>query len=33
MQEKTESMSTPTFVIDGEVVIGFDKEKLEKLLK
>jgi glutaredoxin-like YruB-family protein len=33
MQEKTGSMSTPTFIIDGKVVIGFEEDKFEKLLK
>ena len=33
MIEKTGSRGTPTFVIDGEVLIGFDQEKLEKLIK
>lgn len=29
---KLKVFSTPVTVIDGEVVIGFDKNKLEKLL-
>jgi protein-disulfide isomerase len=34
MQEMVDmnSQSTPTTVIDGEVVIGFDKEKISKML-
>jgi glutaredoxin len=34
MQEMVEinSQSTPTTVIDGEVIIGFDKEKISALL-
>ncbi len=28
-----ESMSTPTIVIDGEVIIGFDKERIDELLE
>ena len=34
MQEMVEmnSQSTPTTVIDGEVVIGFDKQKIDALL-
>ena len=30
--EATGYMTTPVTVIDGEVVVGFDKPKLEKLL-
>ncbi|MGA9286992.1 MAG: glutaredoxin domain-containing protein [Anaerobacillus sp.] len=30
---KHESMSTPTIVIDGEVIIGFDKERIDELLE
>jgi hypothetical protein len=30
--EKYQSRSTPTFVIDDEVMIGFDPERLERLL-
>jgi glutaredoxin len=26
-------MTTPVTVIDGQVVVGFDRDKLEKLLK
>ena len=29
---KYQSRSTPTIVIDGQVVIGFDRERLEQLL-
>jgi glutaredoxin 3 len=34
MQEMVEmnSQSTPTTVIDGEVVIGFDRQKISELL-
>ena len=34
MQEMVEmnSQSTPTAVIDGEVVVGFDKQKISALL-
>jgi hypothetical protein len=34
MQEMVEinSQSTPTTVIDGEVIIGFDKEKISEKL-
>ena len=30
--EKIGVMSTPVTVIDGEVVVGFDRKKLEELL-
>ena len=30
--EKLGFMTTPVTVIDGEVVVGFDRAKLEKLL-
>jgi glutaredoxin len=30
--QKLGYMTTPVLVIDGEVVIGFDRERLEKLL-
>jgi glutaredoxin 3 len=30
--EKLGYMTTPVIVIDGEVVVGFDRAKLEKLL-
>ncbi len=29
---KYQSRATPTLVIDGQVVIGFDRERLEQLL-
>ena len=32
MVEKTGQMGVPVIVIDGEIVIGFDKPKIEKLL-
>ncbi|MDP4551376.1 glutaredoxin domain-containing protein [Alkalihalobacillus macyae] len=28
-----QSMSTPTIVIDGEVIIGFEKERIDELLE
>ena len=31
--EKLGYMTTPVIVIDGEVVVGFDRDKLQKLLK
>ncbi len=31
--EKLGYMTTPVTVIDGQVVVGFDREKLQKLLK
>ena len=31
--ERLGYMTTPVTVIDGEVVVGFDRGKLEKLLK
>jgi hypothetical protein len=30
--EKIGVMSTPVTVVDGEVVVGFDRKKLEELL-
>jgi len=33
MIEKSEQMSVPVIEINGEIVIGFDEEKLRKLLK
>ena len=30
---KHQSMSTPTIVIDGEVIIGFKKERIDELLE
>jgi len=32
MTEKSGQMGVPVIVIDGEIVVGFDKAKLEKLL-
>jgi glutaredoxin len=29
---KYNSRSTPTIVVDGEVMVGFDPERLEKML-
>lgn len=31
--KKSKQMSLPVLEIDGEIVIGFDKEKINKLLK
>jgi glutaredoxin len=31
--EKLGYMTTPVTVIDGQVVVGFDRDKLERLLK
>jgi glutaredoxin 3 len=31
--EKLGYMTTPVTVVDGQVVVGFDRDKLEKLLK
>jgi glutaredoxin 3 len=31
--EKLGYMTTPVTVIDGQVVVGFDRDKMEKLLK
>ncbi len=31
--EKLGYMTTPVIVVDGQVVVGFDRDKLEKLLK
>jgi len=31
--EKLGYMTTPVTVVDGQVVVGFDSDKLEKLLK
>jgi glutaredoxin len=31
--EKLGYMTTPVTVIDGQVVVGFDRDKLQKLLK
>lgn len=33
MIERTGQMGVPVIEIDGEIVIGFDKEKIMKLLK
>lgn len=32
MQEKSEQMGVPVVEIDGKIVVGFDKEKIKKLL-
>ena len=33
MVEKTGQMGVPVMEIDGEIVVGFDREKIIKLLK
>jgi glutaredoxin-like YruB-family protein len=33
MIEKSGQMGVPVIEIDGKIVVGFDKEKIEKLLK
>jgi len=33
MIEKSGQMGVPVIDIDGEIIIGFDKEKIKKLLK
>jgi glutaredoxin-like YruB-family protein len=33
MVEKTGQLGVPVIDIDGELVVGFDKEKISKLLK
>jgi len=32
-QEKYDSQSTPTVIIDDQIVIGFDPERLDELLE
>jgi len=32
LREKYKSRATPTLVIDGEVLIGFDPERIDQLL-
>jgi len=32
MAEKTGSMAVPTLIINGSTVIGFDRNKIDKLL-
>lgn len=32
MLEKTGRMAVPTIIIDGEVIVGFDREKIEEHL-
>ncbi|WP_418790626.1 glutaredoxin domain-containing protein [Phosphitispora sp. TUW77] len=32
MSEKTGSMAVPTLIINGETVIGFDRNKIDTLL-
>lgn len=31
--KKTGQMGVPVIIIDGEVVVGFNKEKIDKLIK
>ncbi len=31
--EKLGYMTTPVIVVDGQIVVGFDRDKLQKLLK
>ncbi|MGB2889988.1 MAG: glutaredoxin family protein [Candidatus Acidiferrales bacterium] len=31
--QKLRYMTTPVTVVDGEVIVGFDRDKLEKVLK
>ena len=33
MVEKSGQMSVPVIEIDGEIIIGFDKERIEKMLR
>jgi len=33
MIEKTGQMGVPVVEVDGEIIIGFDKEKITKILK
>ena len=33
MVEKSGQMSVPVIEVDGEIIIGFDKEKIETLLR
>jgi glutaredoxin 3 len=33
MIEKSGQMGVPVIDIDGEIIVGFDKEKIKKLLK
>lgn len=33
LQEKYNSQSTPTIVIDDQIVIGFDPERIDELLE
>ena len=33
MKEKTGSLATPTFIVDGKAIIGFDRGKFEDLIK
>lgn len=33
LQEKYDSQSTPTVIIDDQIVIGFDPERLDELLE
>lgn len=33
LQQKTSSLSVPVIDIDGEIIVGFDKPKIDKILK
>jgi glutaredoxin 3 len=33
MIEKTSQIGVPVFDVDGTVIVGFDRDKLEELLK
>jgi glutaredoxin-like YruB-family protein len=33
MVEKSKQMGVPVIEIDGQIIIGFDKEKIDELLK
>lgn len=33
MIKKSEQMGVPVIEVDGEIIIGFDKERLQQLLK
>ncbi len=32
LRQKTDSLSVPVVDIDGEIIIGFDKPKIDKIL-
>lgn len=33
LQQKTDYLSVPIIDIDGEIIVGFDKPKIDKILK